>query len=332
MISIVMPAYNVEKYIAQAIDSIIEQTYKEWELVVVDDCSTDATCDIVDNYVVKYSNIRLIRRKENSGGCRLPRFDGILVAQGEFVCPIDSDDFIEPEYLQKMINRQKETSADVVLGRVVFCSENGEIQSRSIPISDYDMSIIMNGREACKITIGGWNITTSGLLADANLYKRYVKENYAIGQNYFVMDEVDHRKFLYSAALVSMVDVQYFYRQQPNSILHSKKPNFFLSIEAAKSLYNWVISEYRDDNSVIQKIESEYVEKVYRLYCLYFNCKNKYSFEERQFIKKICSEAYDFIKKHNIVPQNKKYWLISKSKLFLNLFVRIVYLYGKIRK
>ena len=70
MISVVMPAYNVEKYIVEAIESIIAQTYKDWELIVVDDCSKDATCEIVERYVNQYSNIKFIRRKENSGGCR----------------------------------------------------------------------------------------------------------------------------------------------------------------------------------------------------------------------------------------------------------------------
>ena len=120
MISIVMPAYNVEKYIAEAIDSIIAQTYKDWELIVVDDCSKDATCEIVERYTNQYPNIKLIRRKENSGGCRLPRFDGILAAQGEFVCPVDSDDTLESSYLQKCINRQKETNVDIISNQLVF--------------------------------------------------------------------------------------------------------------------------------------------------------------------------------------------------------------------
>ena len=332
MISIVMPAYNVEKYIAEAIDSIIAQTYKDWELIVVDDCSKDLTCGIVEQYVNQYPNIKFIRRKENSGGCRLPRFDGILAAQGEFVCPIDSDDFIEPEYLQKMVQRQKETGADIVLGRMVFCGENGEIQSRSIPSFDYDMSMMQSGKEVCKLTIGGWDIAMGGLLANTNLYKNYIKENYTLGQNYFMMDEVDHRRFLYTANVVSMIDARYYYRQQVNSIVHSKKPNYFLSIEAAKSLYNWVIAEYGNDNNIIEKLKREYVEKVYRLYILYFQCLKEYSFEDRLFVENICSEAYNFIKIHDIVPRNKKHWFISKSKLFLNLLARIVYLYGKIRK
>ena len=299
---------------------------------MVDDCSKDVTCEIVERYVNQYTNIKLIRRKENFGGCRLPRFDAILAAQGEFVCPIDSDDFIEPEYLQKMVHRQKETDADVVLGRMVFCGEKGEIQSRSVPVDDYDMSMVKSGKEACKLTIGNWSIAMNGLLAKANLYQRYIEENYDTNQNYFMMDEVDHRKFLYRAHIVAMVDAQYYYRQQANSIVHSKKPNYFLSIEAAKSLYNWVIVEYSNDNNIIQSVKREYVEKVYRLCILYFHCRNEYSFEERQFVKGICSDAYDFIKTHDIIPQDRKYWLISKSKLFLNLFVRIAYMYGKIRK
>lgn len=99
IISVIMPAYNVEKYIGEAIESILSQSLADWELIIIDDCSTDNTEDVVNKYITQYPQIKLLKRKQNSGGCRLPRFDGILAAKGEFVCPVDSDDLLEKDYL-----------------------------------------------------------------------------------------------------------------------------------------------------------------------------------------------------------------------------------------
>ncbi|WP_278963157.1 glycosyltransferase family 2 protein [Alistipes senegalensis] len=95
MISIVIPTYNAAKFIGFAIESIIRQTYTDWELIVVDDCSTDDTATVVESYRKEDERIKLIRRKTNSGGARKPRYDGILTAKGDFITHIDSDDFIE---------------------------------------------------------------------------------------------------------------------------------------------------------------------------------------------------------------------------------------------
>ena len=142
VISISMPAYNVEKYIGEAIESILAQTFTDWELIIVDDCSKDKTLAIASEYAAKDSRIRIIKRKENSGSARLPRFDGILSACGEYICAIDSDDAIEPEYLQKMINRQQETGCDIVLGRMRLCNQALQEDGRMIPDAQYNMSKI----------------------------------------------------------------------------------------------------------------------------------------------------------------------------------------------
>ena len=153
-----MPAYNVEKYIAEAIDSIIVQTYKDWELIVVDDCSKDLTCEIVERYVNQYSNIKLVKRKENSGNPRIPRFEGVLAAKGEFVCAIDSDDFIAADYLHQCVIRQTQTDVDIVSTKLVFCDEDACEREYVVPNSNFDYSKILSGYEAVKLTIGGLQI------------------------------------------------------------------------------------------------------------------------------------------------------------------------------
>ena len=92
-VSIIMPAYNAREYISTAIDSIISQTYKDRELVVCDNCSSDNTVDIVEKYCRQHNNIVLIKRKENSGAARLPRKNASLATTGDFIMTFDADEF-----------------------------------------------------------------------------------------------------------------------------------------------------------------------------------------------------------------------------------------------
>lgn len=97
MISIIVPVYNVEKYISKCIDSVINQTYINWELILINDGSKDNSGIICDEYAAKDKRIRVIHK--NNGGVSRARNSGIELAKGEYICFIDSDDWIEQTYL-----------------------------------------------------------------------------------------------------------------------------------------------------------------------------------------------------------------------------------------
>lgn len=101
LVSIIMPAYNAEKYIKNSIDSVIFQTYKLWELIVVDDCSTDKTTSIVLSY--DDSRIRLLMNEKNSGAA-ISRNKALKAAKGRWIAFLDSDDIWHPEKLERQLN------------------------------------------------------------------------------------------------------------------------------------------------------------------------------------------------------------------------------------
>lgn len=103
LVSIVMPAYNCEKFITSSIESVISQTYSNWEILIVDDCSTDRTAEIVGNYTKKDSRINYIKLAKNSGAA-IARNKAIDYASGEFIAFLDSDDIWFPEKLEKQIH------------------------------------------------------------------------------------------------------------------------------------------------------------------------------------------------------------------------------------
>ena len=97
MISLIIPVYNVEQYLAQCLDSIISQTYTDFEVILVDDGSIDASPDICETYVKKDSRIKVIHQK--NAGVSAARNRGITAAGGEWIAFIDSDDFVDSDYL-----------------------------------------------------------------------------------------------------------------------------------------------------------------------------------------------------------------------------------------
>lgn len=124
-VSVVMPAYNCEAYIEIAIRSVMKQTYKDWELIVIDDGSTDATRSIISALAQEDERIKLICNPENIGVAKT-RNRGLELSKGSFVALMDSDDMWRPEKLEKQLELAKKSGADVVYCSYGIIDENGE--------------------------------------------------------------------------------------------------------------------------------------------------------------------------------------------------------------
>ena len=94
IVSFVMPAYNVAQYLPTAVEAIKAQTMTDWELIIVDDCSSDNTLEIAQSYAGEDSRIRLLQTERQSGGAYIPRKIAIENAESEIIAPLDADDNI----------------------------------------------------------------------------------------------------------------------------------------------------------------------------------------------------------------------------------------------
>ncbi len=121
LISIIMAAYNAEKTISEAIESVLQQTYSEFELIVINDCSIDRTADIVKDF--SDSRIRLIENKENLGVSKT-RHTGALAAKGDWIAILDSDDMWTPNKLEKQIRLQRKTGAELLYTGSAFIRDD----------------------------------------------------------------------------------------------------------------------------------------------------------------------------------------------------------------
>lgn len=128
LVSIIMPSWNTGRFIAESIQSVIDQTYTNWELIIVDDCSTDNTDEVVTRF--KDERIKYFHNKKNSGAA-LTRNRAMRVAQGEWIAFLDSDDLWMPEKLEHQINFMKENNY------TLSYTEYERIDEDSVPLGIY---------------------------------------------------------------------------------------------------------------------------------------------------------------------------------------------------
>ena len=120
-----MPCFNAKRTISCAIGSVLDQTYSNWELLVIDDGSVDSSSEIVSDFSTEDSRIKLIRMSKN-GGPALARNKGIESASGKFIAFLDSDDIWFPQKLEKQVKFAKENNASLVYSSYLTMNESGE--------------------------------------------------------------------------------------------------------------------------------------------------------------------------------------------------------------
>ncbi len=125
LVSIVMPAYNCEKYVVEAINSILAQTYRNWELLVLDDGSKDNTLRIIEEFSQNDSRIKALPNGKNMG-VSATRNRGIELASGEWIAFLDSDDMWEPEKLEKQFEIVDKEAAEFLFTGSSYINEEGE--------------------------------------------------------------------------------------------------------------------------------------------------------------------------------------------------------------
>ena len=124
LVSVIMPTYNSAKWVAESIDSVLAQTYKDIELIIADDCSTDNTCDILRKYEAKDCRVKVLYASTNLGAGQT-RNKCIEVAQGRFLAFCDSDDRWMPTKLEKQLTFLHEKDCCMVYASYITCNEQG---------------------------------------------------------------------------------------------------------------------------------------------------------------------------------------------------------------
>jgi glycosyltransferase EpsH len=211
-VSVLVPCYNSERHLEECLRSVLCQTYRDLEVVCVDDGSTDATPALLDQFAQADDRVHIVRQI-NMGETEARR-SALWNARGEFVSFVDSDDWIDADCLLRAMTKAHQVSADVVL----FALEHfdGETLLRRQPLDDLEWP--MDGTRALAHTVGGWRIHGLGIF-QRSLYERALVEfdHYRLPRGVGV-DELVTRIALFLAPTIDHVECLYHYRANPSSL------------------------------------------------------------------------------------------------------------------
>lgn len=213
-ISVVVPVYNVEKYLKRCIESILLQTYKDYEIILVNDGSTDKSGEICNNYVEKYSNIRVINKSNK--GLSDTRNVGIRYSRGEYIFFLDSDDYIVPNCLEVLYRNMVNNNAELSCGSFGFFDDNVEL----LLLQEENSYVrVDSGINACIMLLYGKRYYTSSCNI---LIKKDIAEKNLFPVGKYHEDEMTtFRYFLDASKVVITSLITYYYYQREGSIMHT---------------------------------------------------------------------------------------------------------------
>lgn len=213
LVSIIIPVYNVERYIKRCFQSVSAQTYKNLEIIIVDDGSTDSSGNLCDEFA-NSDKRALVIHKEN-GGLSSARNVGKSIAKGEYLTFLDSDDFLAKDFIEKALLLCKENSADISILNMAFIEESS---NEEICWKDNEVTLILQPEEAIKESLYQKNFSCC---APGKLYKKTTLDGIEFPLNKLSEDlAVCHLIFNKAKSIIFSNQIGYYYRQQQNSIMH----------------------------------------------------------------------------------------------------------------
>lgn len=303
IISIIIPVYNADKYISRCLQSILKQEFKEYKIYLIDDGSIDNSRDICNNYAEKYKQIEIYHKK--NGGAASARNFGIDNAVGEYICFIDADDFIHPQYLKILYNNAKEFSCDVSMCDIYITKDNKILPLRE----DYNSIQVKSNIEilydCCKRN------KTTVTTPCAKLVKKSLFDDirYPIGRTY--EDLATTHKILYRANKVVISKQQmYYYFMSPGSVMRKQYSILNFNSENLAQEERLVFFRNIGDQELYDKLLISVQRNRIANYC---KC--------RKYLKSYKKERYSLFKKYkanyNAIKQNE---ISIQDKILFRLF------------
>lgn len=242
-ISLVMPVYNVENFLSKALTSVENQTFKDFEMIIVDDGSSDKSYEIAEEFCSKNPNFKLIKQ-ENSGPAAA-RNTGVMHCKGEYIAFMDSDDYLEKNFLEELYKLAKKTGADITC-----CNFNMYFPNKKLKIYMPFNSLpgVYTKSKALRKLI--LDVSVHYFIWN-KLYKRelFMERNIKFDDMYFEDISTSPRLFYFAKTVAFTSKALYNYTMRENSILHSinaKKVNDYI-----KAL--GIIKSFLEENNDYEK-------------------------------------------------------------------------------
>ena len=322
LISIVVPIYNVEKYLKKCVDSIINQTYKNLEIILVDDGSPDNCGKICDEYSTKDKRIKVIHKK--NGGLSDARNAGIEAATGKYIGFVDSDDYIKEDMYENLYNDMLKYDVDISICGYYEIFENKE----KIEIPDNQNVQIYNNLEIIRELLLNYKYGVTdhasnklykiGLFRNNNIRypKGYLYED--IGTTYLLFEKAN--KISYNKK------IGYYYIRRKSSILGNKnKKLIFDLLKMINSRYEYLEKKYPELKNELINNKMKFIIIVFRYICIVQDInllsdqciQNEYNFYRHNFK---LSKKYLINIQNSIIEKFECYLLYFNEKIYWNYY------------
>ena len=288
-ISIIVPVYKIEKYINKCIDTILLQTFTDFECILVDDCSPDNCPKICDEYAEKDNRIKVIHKEQN-GGLPQGRKTGLDMSSGEYILYVDGDDWIESDMLNKMYTRAIYTGSDMVICDI-FTNIGDKQKKDELPELYDKLSIIKN-----IVVYGQFGTSVCNKLIRRDIYK-----NIFFPTHNYIEDRVITIQTIYYAQSVEYInDALYHYRKNEYSICGS-------STRDEKTLDEYhnfiIITDFLAEKELLGHLMPELITRINTI---------KVSFLKSKELRKSSETIF-----HNLYPQSTKKIFSKENKIIL---------------
>ena len=323
LISVIVPVYNVEKYLRQCLDSILAQTYKELEVVMVDDGSTDSCGDICEEYAAKYENFKVVH-KENAGA-GIARNTGLDHITGDYIMFMDSDDYLEPACIEILYNNLVNHGVDMCKCGYRRVNDEGTI----IKVFKYQDEIFKEAQAQKKFLprmLGSLPTKKDSIESGPCMsiysvkpikqhYLRFPSEREFIFED--LMFNVRYMQYANGASTISYIG--YNYRYNPSSLMKSYRKDRFEAIKHFHIVVRKKLQELGYDSSVLQRFQRLFF--VHLRMCLA---------QEKQSIsgldKKSCLKNISKICEDEVVRETITSYPVNKMGIQQATFLRLIQL------
>ena len=304
-VSVIVPVYGVEAYLEKCLDTLVNQTLKEIEIIVINDSSPDNSQKIIDKYAKKYNNIKAF--KKPNGGLSDTRNFGIEKATGEYIAFLDSDDYVREDMYEKMYKKAKDGNFDVVVCDLNYVYENSADVKRAYSNIKTDTTNIKDAM--LRIYPAAWNkIFKKKLFNNTDMrFKKGV---------WFEDVEFIYRALPYIKSIGVVAEPFHQYLQRKGSITKSVDPRIYHYIDN----WNGVIDYYKENNlydEYKKELEYSYVRYIYATFI-----KQATHFPKDEYSIAV-EKAIQNVKEHFPKYRRNKYFYKSLKGLYLLTFNKL---------
>lgn len=274
-VSVIVPLFNTEKYVARCISSLVKQTLSDIEIIVVNDGSTDNSMTIVNKYAENDSRIKIINQSNQKQGAA--RNNGLRIAEGEYIGFVDSDDWVDEDYFEKLYEAAKQYESDIALATNVRIG-GGKTKKR-LNIENVEFVTVLQDKfDICKQPKNPCptnKIYRAALLRDNNILfpeKVYCEDKLFTAQAVY-----------YANGVVTVPDINYYYYRNPNSTVNIRKIQHSKKLitdknNANREVLNFLKTKIKEDGAIIRDKDFWAIKKeIVILYVTIFQTKESFN-------------------------------------------------------